>query len=240
VRALLDLVLPSDCFGCARPGSPACRECVGRLAGLARPRLPTPAPPGLPVPYAVADYAGSVRAMILAYKERGATVLRPVLAGALARAVAAAAGAHGSERPVLVPVPSSAAARRRRGADVVAVLAASAARLLARDGRDVSVAQVLTHGRRVRDSAGLSAAERAGNLASALVADRRAGALDGRQLVVVDDVVTTGATLAEAARALRAAGLEVIGAATIAATRRSPGVLRPGLLTTGRGHYRAR
>ena len=77
------------------------------------------------------------------------------------------------------------------------------------------------HVRDVRDSAGLSAAERAGNLAGALAvrADLRRP-LRGRTVVLIDDVVTTGATLSESARALHAIGATVPSAAVIAATRR--------------------
>ncbi|MES9535697.1 phosphoribosyltransferase family protein, partial [Actinomadura sp. NPDC000600] len=70
---------------------------------------------------------------------------------------------------------------------------------------------------RVADQAGLSAKERAANLKGAV--EVRAD-VAGRRLVLVDDVVTTGASLAEAARALRAAGGEVTAAAAIAATPR--------------------
>lgn len=77
--------------------------------------------------------------------------------------------------------------------------------------------RVLDHRRRVADQAGLSAAERAANLSGAL---RARFDLRGLRLIVVDDVMTTGATLAEAARALRSAGAEVPAAAVIAATAR--------------------
>ena len=70
----------------------------------------------------------------------------------------------------------------------------------------------------VRDSAGLTTAARAANLDAAMRA--RPPRRDGRAAVVVDDIVTTGATLREAARALRAAGWTVVGAAVVAATPR--------------------
>jgi predicted amidophosphoribosyltransferase len=76
-------------------------------------------------------------------------------------------------------------------------------------------AALLVQARDVQDQAGLGTAARTINLAGALRARRR---LDGLDVVVVDDVVTTGATLAEAARALTAAGARVRGAAVVAMT----------------------
>jgi predicted amidophosphoribosyltransferase len=159
-----------------------------------------------------------VRRVLLARKERGVTALTAPLSAALARSADTAAPAG----PLaLVPVPSSPAARRARGEHVVAVLARAAARRLRRAGRDVAVVPALAHARRVADSAELSAADRARNLAGALRARPHASAATaGRLVVVVDDLVTTGATLAECARALAAAGVATHAAAVVAATQR--------------------
>ncbi len=202
---LLDLVLPRDCAGCSSPGRTLCARCAAALAsGPVRAR-PTPAPAGLPALTAAAAYDGVVRSLLLAHKERG----RLALAAPLGRALAGAAAVHG-RGALLVPVPSSSAAVRARGHDHARRLAAAAARRLA-----TRVLPVLVHARSVQDQSELDAAARAANLAGALRARRR---LDGLVVVVVDDVVTTGATLAEAARALTAAGAEVRGAAVVAAT----------------------
>jgi predicted amidophosphoribosyltransferase len=105
---------------------------------------------------------------------------------------------------------------RARGHDPTLRLAAAAARAL-----DVHVARAVRHARAVADQHALGSAERQANLAGALVVpDRSRRAVAGRRVLLVDDLVTTGATLAEAARALDAAGAVVVGAAVVGATRR--------------------
>ncbi|HVM27016.1 MAG TPA: phosphoribosyltransferase family protein [Mycobacteriales bacterium] len=205
-EALLDLVLPRRCAGCAEPGCglcPACREvltapALGRVADGPR-RLPPLA--------AAAPYGGAVRGVLLAHKEHGRLALARPLGTALAGAVAALGPSPGA---VLVPVPSSASAVRTRGHDHSRRLASAAARRLGLPARPL-----LRQSRAVADSAGLGAAERAENLRGALVARRP---LHGVTALVVDDVVTTGSTLREAVRALRAAGAVVPGVAVVALT----------------------
>lgn len=195
--ALTDLVLPRCCLGCARPGQSLCARCAP--VGLIR--LETA---GLTV-VAAGEYAGAVRAAVIAYKDRGRRDLVAPIGQLLARAVANAPAG------VLVPVPSSARVARARGGDHVHRLAR-----VATGGRPIATA--LRVGRPVRDSAGLGRQERAVNLDRAMTAappPPGAGTA-----VVVDDVVTTGATLREAARALEAAGWVISGAAVVATTPR--------------------
>ena len=214
VRALFDILFPASCAGCGRHNTLVCFDCADLLRANPRLRWPTPCPPDLPPPYAVADYAGSTRSLLLAYKERDALALTGVLATALASALdVAAADASPRRAPVIVPVPSSRAALRLRGYDPV--------RRLVRAGRRGPVVAALAHNRAVRDSAGLSAASRRDNLHGALVVPAAMRQhVQGRPVVLADDLITTGATLAEAARALRAAGAHVAGAAVVAATMR--------------------
>ncbi len=214
---MLDLVLPVVCAGCGAPGEWLCAPCRSRLAGPARLVRPHQAPPGLPPVAAAAAYDGAVRAALIAHKERGVLRLAGPLGAALAAAVAMLpAGAPRPTGLLLVPVPSRRAVVRARGHDPTARIAAVAARRL---GPGVRVAGLLRQARRVADQAGLGAADRARNLAGALTVRRLDGRSD-RPVVVVDDLVTTGASLAEACRALREHGFGVLGAAVVAATGR--------------------
>jgi predicted amidophosphoribosyltransferase len=221
--------LPQECVGCHRAGAQLCAACATPL--LAPPRLswPSPPPSGLPPPYATADYDGPTRSAIIAYKERRQRGLLPVLGRALAKAARFAWSAHTEYVPMkpaaqllLVPVPSARAAVRTRGHDPTAALAWAAVRELRRVGIPVLRLSVLHHARVVRDQAALSAVARSQNLAGAFaVSQRLVPLVNSQQVLLVDDIVTTGATLAEAARALRAAGAEPVAAAVIGATRRS-------------------
>ena len=218
---LVDLVLPRECAGCRRPGRALCAACAAELGPPFRHR-PDPCPAGLPPLVAAATYAGAVRAALLAHKERGRLGLARPLGAALGAAVRELEPPPGV---LLVPVPSSPAAVRERGHDHARRLAAAAARGVP----SARAVPLLAVARRVADQSGLSSAQRAANLSGALRARRR---LAGCTVVVVDDVVTTGATLVEATRALSAAGATVLGAAVVGATarrgsRRSPGWAEP-------------
>lgn len=206
---LLDLVLPRSCAGCGVPGRALCAGCEACLRRPHRHR-PDPCPPGLPPLVAAASYDGVARAVLLAHKERGRLGLVRPLGSALAAAVGQLGVPPGI---VLVPVPSAPAVVRARGHDHARRLAATAARSLPR----ARARPLLVATRAVADQSGLDSAGRAANLSGALRARRP---LTGLAVVVVDDVVTTGATLVEAARALRAGGADVVGCAVVAATER--------------------
>jgi predicted amidophosphoribosyltransferase len=219
---LMDLIFPGDCVGCGATGALGCRRCVATLSGPASLAWPQPAPPGLPPPYAVAAYSGPCRDLLLAYKERGASGLRGVLAVPLAAALrAGAAAVPDRRRLIVVPVPSAGRAIRERGDDVVLGLTRRAAAIARREGRPLWVVPALSHSRLVADSAGLGATARATNLAGAFALRPRARrAVAGASVLIADDLITTGVTLAEAARAVREGGAHVVAAATVAATAR--------------------
>jgi predicted amidophosphoribosyltransferase len=228
-----DLVLGGSCVGCGTPGRPLCRRCRASLPLRGRPCWPTPTPPGLALPFAAGDYAGLLKVMVNAHKEDGvfslASPLGTVLA-AVVRDLLAPDGSDGSDvgsAPVwLVPVPSRRAVVRRRGHDPLLRVTRTAARVLRQGAVPASVHRLLLPCGRVRDQALLGAADRAANLASSMSC-RRVTLSPGALVVVVDDVITTGATAREAQRALEQAGVPVTGVAAVAATRRrSPGHVR--------------
>ncbi len=233
VRSLADLALPTACAGCGEPGERVCAGCrAGAVASTwaagPRPVAPRPAPAGFPPTHAAAAYDGPLARWVVAFKDADRRDLRRELAPLLARSVEAALADGPRARAVLrdragpvllVPVPSARAAVRHRGDRPLLILAGDVAAGYRRD--EVALAPLLRVVRQVRDQSGLGAAERADNLRGAMdVAPRRRAAVVGACCVLVDDVVTSGATLVEAARALAGAGaVEVVGA-TVCATRR--------------------
>ncbi|MDO5627530.1 MAG: phosphoribosyltransferase family protein [Mobilicoccus sp.] len=220
--AVADLVLPARCGGCGVGGSSWCAACAGEFGRLtAHPRLVAVRASGCPRLVAAADYDGTVRRAVVAFKDGGRRDLRSVLAeGLRAALLSAIADLPESTSPVLiVPAPSSPAARRIRGDVPLHLLGREAVQgLPLLTGRLCVWAPILRHTRRVGDQAGLSRTQRGSNVGHAF------GVLPGAVLppdavvIIVDDVVTTGATLAECARAIDEFGGAVHGAAVLAAT----------------------
>ena len=174
---------------------------------------------GLPPVHASCDYAEPVRAVISRWKDHGRHDATPLLAPLLAASVRAAVAERGWEGlpALVVPAPSSPRSRRARGG----VPLESLARRVQRESlHTLRVAPALAHGRRVADQAGLGTGDWRRNLDGALILTPRwREVVVGRRVVLVDDVVTTGSTLAEAARVLRDAGASGVVAAVVAATR---------------------
>lgn len=170
--------------------------------------------------WAVADYDGAVRAALIAHKEQARLSLAKPLGRALAVSVMGLLSRTDDPgRVLLTPIPSRRAVVRARGHDPLGRLTAVCRRALRSSGIDAGEFRGLRQHTIVADQAGLTAEQRRVNLDGAFaVRGRRPRA--PTTIVVVDDIVTTGATAAEAARALRSAGVEVTGVAVVAATKR--------------------
>lgn len=228
LAALGDLVLPGGCAGCAGGGGQplrwgVCADCSAAVERL-HPRAvrPDPEPEGLPPCAAQGEYADVLRELVLAYKDRGRHRLSRPLGRILAHVVTKVT----TEPVALVPVPDTPAAARARHGDHLWRLARPAAARLRACGVPVVLARALRATPRP-DSAGLDAAARAAQAAASLrVRPARATGLrrwqdrTGGHVVLLDDVITTGSTLAAAAGRLAGAGVPVTGAAVLAATRR--------------------
>ena len=216
--AVLDLLLPARCAGCRAPGTECCPACLAAF-GTPRPvRLPDVEPPV----YALADYRGAARELVLAYKERGCRELAAWLGGLVALALPHLGSAQpGSAQPGsapwwLVPAPSRRGAARSRGGDHMLRLAQRV------DGALVAPALDIAGG--ARDSVGLDALARRDNLAGRVRLRLSGLPPPGSDVVLVDDVVTTGATAAACTGALVSAGVHV--SAVLALTSAVPIGLR--------------
>jgi predicted amidophosphoribosyltransferase len=237
--AWLDLLLGSACSACGSPGRALCRGCEAALPRRAHAAWPTPTPAGLVRPSAVGEYADPLRRLVVDHKEHGRLALARPLGRLLALAVLdawAAAGPFGvpvgsgpsagagpaagarAGRVALVPVPSHGSVVRARNHDPLLRITRVAAATVRGEGLRARVCPVLRVTARPVDQAGLDTAARAANVRGRFAV--RAGSRVTAPVVLVDDVVTTGATLREAQRALEEAGVVVLGAATVAATRR--------------------
>lgn len=204
--AAADLVLGAGCPLCRSNGPGVCRACVEAIA-------PSPVCVDVPGLTAVAAgrHEGALRDALLTWKVGGELLLDDVMAHHLATSVLALVG----DLPAvgLVPVPSTRRSRRERGRDLVAVLAGRTAVALSAVGVDARVHRPLRLVRQTRDQHALGRAARTRNVDRSM---RFAGPLPTGPVVVVDDVVTTGATLTEAVRALAAGGVtEVLGVAAV-------------------------
>ena len=191
---ILDFFLPSPCLYCSKVGAILCSNCLDQLQlAVTKTQLA-----GLPLFY-YSNYE-PVAKLVNAVKENGFTA-----------AIAPLAKSMGSAWPVelantvLVPVPSSAANTRLRGFSHTGLFA----RALAKEVPGLTVRDLLLSAKARQDQAGLNPEARRLNMEGAFrvsVAPK-----PSQQLVIFDDVVTTGSSLTEAARTLQSAGLVVAG-----------------------------
>lgn len=240
---LLSLLWPTACVVCGAQDRDCCSICrseVRRLAGRYR---WVRAPSGAEV-CVFGAYEGPVRALLLACKHGGRPGFSRELGGLLAGPLSEALRrARGPSRPLLITAPSRSSRVRERGYRHVELIVRDALRrrrrrprLAGRTGgmlhrslphpqgiEPMLMPRALRARRGRRAQVGLGWADRQRNAALVEVRPTARSALLGREVVLVDDVVTTGATADAASRALRAAGARVVAVIALCAVERGPG-----------------
>lgn len=213
LRAGLDVLVPVQCAGCGAPDQVLCPACAATLTGVPMRPVPPVARARVPI-LAVAAHTGVHRHLVLAWKLAGRRDLEPALMAAMARAGAAVAPGRGTcqPRPIWVVAAPSGPFRAVRGRPGVEVLARGVAHGIARAGHPTRVVHALARrGGPVQH--GASARQRTRGARTV----RPRLAMDGVSVVVVDDVLTTGSTLAACVDAVRSAGGSVLGAVVLSA-----------------------
>lgn len=228
-RSLLDLVIPPTCLRCSavvgEPGAlcPACFGMVDFLTGTLCERCGTPLGEGVtagslcgacaqhPPLYGRARaaflYDDGSKALVLRFKHADRTEAAPAFARWMARAGAELVAAA----DVAVPVPLHRWRLFARRYNQAALLA----RRIARDGGLAFAADALVRVRRTESQGTFGRSGRAANVRGAF-AVRRPAAVEGRAVLLVDDVLTSGATVGECARTLLAAGARSVDVLTLA------------------------
>lgn len=211
LQDLADVALSRACLGCGREGSVLCQPCKARLPQVPAVRERTP------VVWFAGEYDGLLRDLVLSHKERGVRALASDLGLLLAQCVwAAGLSTHSI---ALVPIPAHRCSVGMRGRDCLHEIANAAASDLRLRGRECTVEPLLMWQRETARHTGQSARARM-DMGHALVARTRRAA--GQAVIVVDDVITTGATVGEAVRALEASGIQVTAIACVASRSLRP------------------
>ncbi|HEV8699105.1 MAG TPA: hypothetical protein VGQ89_15520 [Candidatus Limnocylindrales bacterium] len=212
----LDAALPASCVGCRAEGPPICDRCMPALdARLATPAgVPIGLPGEIPEPLLQLDWCapfhGLVRNALHAIKYQG----EQRLAAPLGEAVARRWARIGVGAEIVTHVPVHADRAKQRGYDQAELIERAAAAALG-----MPHVRLLARQRATTAQFDLDRRRRATNVRGAFIMDRRAPPIVGRWILLVDDVTTTGATLAACAEALYDAGALGVSAITVARER---------------------
>jgi predicted amidophosphoribosyltransferase len=210
MKSLAELIFPSRCIGCSQLGISICSVCRKSWHSHIYHRTIKVLDTSYPVISAV-EYSPIASRVLLRAKEANQEAADQLLVNALSHSLRYFLKNFGFGD--LVPIPSRRSATRKRGRDFMQEITE-----LVAENESIKSLQILRHQRAVRDQSQLNSQQRSRNIAGAFstffnLAEVRDSGNIG-PLIIVDDLVTTGATLAEAIRALRTAGFPVLGAVT--------------------------
>ncbi|MEJ6761114.1 MAG: hypothetical protein QNK54_03855 [Candidatus Planktophila sp.] len=201
IRSLQEIIFPNRCLGCSALGLEICSSCRGnwhphiyRTFSSWQPHFPI---------YSAVSYSAIAGKILLAAKENSLKVADELILQALKHSLRSCIQERGIG--FLVPIPSRKSVARKRGRQFINELTLSLSQ-----NSHLAYYENLTHIRKVQDQSSLDAKGRYANLDGSM---RSLRYLSGRA-ILIDDLVTTGATLSEAARALRIQGIEVAAAVT--------------------------
>ncbi|CAN2212856.1 ComFC Predicted amidophosphoribosyltransferases [Candidatus Nanopelagicaceae bacterium] len=201
IASLRELIFPVRCLGCDQLGISICSQCrkfwhprIIKTWSHSQEKFPI---------YSSIPYSPIAGKVLLSAKESSLELADNLLTTALLHSLRGAQSQN--QIDFLVPIPSRKSIARKRGRQFISVLSKSIG-----ESENLPTEEILTHIRKVRDQSNLDAKDRAANLDKALISLRF---LSGKA-VLIDDLVTTGATLHEAARALRSKGITVAAAVT--------------------------
>ena len=204
---MLSAWLPLKCVLCDKPPRQLCDHCRAQLPLRKRSVSRAGAPPG----FSCADYSESVATLVKAFKNDGSVILARQLGVWMAAAVGDWARQTRTDRQLeiaLVPAPSRAANNRSRGYSPARLLASNLAVQLRALGVNARVCDLMKVSGPVRDQADLNRSERKLNLVGRMSIEGSAHSrLANRKVVLVDDIITTGSTVAEMARCLESEGI---------------------------------
>jgi len=199
---LSELIFPGRCISCSALGLSLCSRCRPfwnphiYITELARLRVTSSV-----------QYSDVAQKVILAAKESHIKKADELVSSAIAHSVERVLRTQSAD--FLIPIPSRIGAVRKRGRQFITEVSLESAHAF-----QMPIVEILDHTRAVRDQSGLHLQQRWNNLEGAFVVMSKQHG--GGKALLIDDLVTTGATLSEAARALRYAGIGVIGAVTAA------------------------
>jgi predicted amidophosphoribosyltransferase len=214
VKNLADLIFPSRCIGCTQLGISICSTCRSSWHPHIYLREVTVEGCNYPVVSSI-QYSPVASRVLLSAKEANIAAADKLLIDAISHSLSYFVKRFGGR--TLVAIPSRRAATRKRGRDFLSKITSEVARI-SENNISIIDTQLLVHSRGVKDQSALNSKQRLQNVSGALAVPSKFKLRfsDGNigPLIIVDDLITTGSTLAEAIRALRTAGFEVNGAVT--------------------------